>query len=89
MNNMENAKKSRPKVQVFTTPMCPFCYTLKEFLKEHNIEFEEIDVSQDEKAREEMIKKTGKMEVPAIEIDRQIVVGFDKKKISKLLKLKE
>ena len=86
---MENAKKSLPKVQVFTTPMCPFCYALKEFLKEHNIEFEEIDVSQDEKAKEEMIKKTGKMEVPAIEIDRQIVVGFDKKKIVQLLNIKE
>jgi len=93
---MENAKKSlptgrqaRPKVQVFTTPLCPFCYTLKEFLKEHNIEFEEIDVSKDEKAKEEMIKKTGKMEVPAIEIDRQIVVGFDKKKIVQLLNIKE
>jgi len=89
VNNMENAKKSRPKVQVFTTLLCPFCYTLKEFLKEHNIEFEEIDVSKDEKAKEEMIKKTGKMEVPAIEIDRQIVVGFDKKKIVQLLNIKE
>jgi len=38
--------------------MCPFCYVLKEFLREHKIEFEEIDVSKDEKAREEMIKKT-------------------------------
>ena len=86
---MENAKKSLPKVQVFTTPMCPFCYALKEFLKEHNIGFEEIDVSQDEKTREEMIKKSGKMEVPAIEIDRQIVIGFDKKKICKLLNINE
>jgi len=86
---MENAKKSLPKVQVFTTPMCPFCYALKEFLKEHNIEFEEIDVSQDEKAREEMIKKSGRLEAPVIEIDGQIVVGFDKGKIVKLLNIKE
>lgn len=86
---MEEVKKNQPKVRVFTTPMCPFCYVLKEFLREHKIEFEEIDVSKDEKAREEMIKKTGKMEVPAIEIDRQIVVGFDKKKIVQLLNIKE
>ena len=86
---MENAKKSLPKVQVFTTPMCPFCYALKEFLKEHNIEFEEIDVSQDEKAKEEMIKKTGRLEAPIIEIDGQIVVGFDKEKICKLLNINE
>ena len=76
-------------VKLFISPACPYCYTLKEFLKEHNIKFEELDVSQDEKAREEMIKKSGKMEAPIIEIDGQIVVGFDKEKIIKLLKIKE
>jgi len=76
-------------VKLFVTPGCPYCFTLKEFLKEHNIKFKEIDVSKDEKAREEMIKKTGKMEVPVVEIDGQIVVGFDKKKICKLLNIKE
>jgi len=76
-------------VKVYTTPACPYCYTLKEFLKEKGIEFEEIDVSKDEKARDEMIKKSGKLEAPIIEIDGQIVVGFDKEKICKLLKLKE
>jgi len=58
-------------------------------LREHKIEFEEIDVSKDEKAREEMIKKTGRLEAPIIEIDGQIVVGFDKEKIVKLLNIKE
>ena len=76
-------------VKLFVTPACPYCFTLKEFLKEHNIKFEEVDVSQDEKAREEMIKKSGKMEAPIIEIDGQIVVGFDKEKISQLLDIKD
>ena len=76
-------------VKIFITPACPYCFTLKEFLKEKGIEFEEIDVSKDEKARDEMIKKSGKLEAPIIEIDGQIVVGFDKEKIVKLLKLKE
>jgi len=76
-------------VKLFITPSCPYCYTLKEFLKEHNVEFEEIDVSQNEKAREEIIEKTGKMEVPVIEIDGEIVAGFDKEKIVKLLNIKE
>jgi glutaredoxin-like YruB-family protein len=65
--------------------MCPFCYVLKEFLKEKGIEFEEIDVSKDEKARDEMIKKSGRLEAPIVEIDGEIVVGFDKEKICKLL----
>ena len=78
-----------PKVRLYTTFACPFCFTLKTFLKEKGIEFEEIDVSKDEKAREEMIKKSGALEAPVIEIDGQIVVGFDKKRIVQLLKLKE
>jgi glutaredoxin len=62
---------------------------LKEFLKKHNIEFEDIDVSKDEKALKEMIKKSGQMGVPVVEIDGEIVVGFDKEKICKLLNIKE
>lgn len=79
---------AQPKTRLFTTPACPFCFTLKQFFKGHNIEFEEIDVSQDEKAREEMIKKSGQMEVPIVEIDGKIIVGFDRKKISTLLGIK-
>ncbi len=82
-------KNPKFMVKLFVTPACPYCYTLKEFLKEKGIEFEEIDVSKDEKARDEMIKKSGKLEAPVIDIDGQIVVGFDKEKIVKLLKLKE
>ena len=76
-------------VKLFVTPACPYCFTLKEFLKEHSIKFEEIDVSKDEKAREEMIKKSGKMETPIVEINGQIVVGFNKEKICKLLNIKD
>jgi len=76
-------------VKIYTSPSCPYCYTLKEFLKEKGIEFEEIDVSKDEKARDEMIKKSGRLEAPITEIDGQIVVGFDREKICKLLNIKD
>lgn len=76
-------------VKLFTTPACPFCYTLKEFLKSKNVEFEEIDVSQSEKVKDDLIKKTGKMELPVIEKDGEILVGFDKEKICKLLNIKD
>ena len=56
------------KVEVYTTPICPYCVALKEFLKENKVEFEEIDVSQDEMAAKEMIEKTGQMGVPVLEI---------------------
>ncbi len=77
------------KVKVFSTPSCPYCFTLKEFLKEHNIVFEDIDVSQNKAELDEMIKKSGQMGVPVVDIDGQIVVGFDKEKIVKLLDIKE
>ena len=76
-------------VKVYSTPTCPYCLTLKEFLKIHNVEFEDIDVSQDVKAAEEIIQRSGQMGVPVIEIDDQIVVGFDKEKISNLLGIKD
>jgi len=78
-----------PKIRIFSTPSCPYCVTLKEFLKEHGFEFEDINVATDEKAREEMIKKSQQMEVPVIEIDNQIIIGFDRKKIVQLLNIKE
>ncbi len=72
-------------VKVYSTPVCPYCVTLKEFLKEHNIEFEDIDVSSDEKARDEMVKKSGQMGVPVTDINGEVIVGFDKERISKAL----
>ncbi|MDD2913220.1 MAG: glutaredoxin family protein [Candidatus Pacebacteria bacterium] len=75
------------KILVYTTPVCPYCVTVKNFLKDNNIEFEEIDVSADEKAAEEMISKSGQMGVPVLDIGGEIVIGFDKEKISQLLGL--
>jgi glutaredoxin 3 len=76
-------------VKVFTTPACPRCFVLKQFLEEHNIDFKEIDVSQDKKALQELKEKTGKMEVPVLDINGEIVVGFDKNKIVELLGISE
>jgi len=76
-------------IKVFSTPSCPYCVTLKEFLKQNNIEFEDVDVSKNEAVLKEMVEKSGQMGVPVLDIDGQIVVGFDKKKISEILNLKE
>jgi glutaredoxin 3 len=77
------------KVRVFSTPACPYCVTLKEFLKEHGVNFEDIDVSQDKPALDEMVEKSGQMGVPVVDIDGKIIVGFDKEKIVELLNIKE
>lgn len=77
------------KVKVFSTPSCSYCVTLKEFLKNNDIEFDDIDVSEDETASTEMVKKSGQMGVPVIDIDGEIIIGFDKEKVVKLLNIKE
>lgn len=70
---------------VFSTPTCGWCRKVKEFLREKNIQFQEIDVSQDPKAAADMIRKSGQQGVPQIWIDNVPVVGFDKEKIIKLI----
>lgn len=76
-------------IRIFSTPSCPYCVTLKEFLKEHGFAFEDINVAADAQAREEMIQKSKQMGVPVIEIDGQIIIGFDRSKIVQLLNIKD
>jgi len=59
----------------------------KEFLKKNNIQFENIDVGINRDAGKEMMDKSGQMGVPVLDIDGQIIVGFDKDAISKALDL--
>ena len=73
------------KVIMYTTPSCVYCKSAKAFFKDNNITFEEKDVSADVKARDEMVKKSGMMAVPVIDVDGNVVIGFDKRKISELL----
>ena len=80
-------KKSFPKVIVYSTPTCHYCHSAKDFFKENNVPFEDIDVSKDQKAAEDMIEKSGQMGVPVIEIGGQIIVGFNKDAVKKALKL--
>lgn len=75
------------KVKIYSTPTCPYCRMAKEFFKENNIKYEDIDVSENEQAAKEMVERSGHMGVPVIDIDGKIVIGFDKEKIKKLLNI--
>jgi len=72
-------------VKVYSTSSCPYCIRLKQFLKEKNITFENIDIASDNEKKEEMIKISGQMGVPVVVIDGDVTVGFEKEKISKAL----
>lgn len=74
------------KIILFGTENCPWCVKAKDYLKEKGVQFEYIDVSQDQDAAQEMIKKSKQMSVPVLEINGTIIVGFDKEKIDEALK---
>ena len=76
------------KVTIYTTLSCAYCKMTKEFFKEHNVEYDEKDVSTDAAARDEMIAKSNQMGVPVIDVDGQLTVGFDKGRLSQLLSIK-
>ena len=75
------------KIIVYSTKTCPYCRMLKDFLKENNISFEDYDVGSNREKLEEMIKKSGQIGVPVIDIDGEIIVGFDKEEIKRKLGL--
>lgn len=77
------------KVTVYSTPTCPYCKQAKEFFNENNIEFEDIDVAEYNDAAKEMVEKSGQMGVPVIDIDGEIIVGFNKDKLKEKLDIKE
>ena len=74
-------------VKVYSTPTCPFCLRVKQYLKDNSVEFEDIDVSADQARIKEMVQKSGQMGVPVVDIEGDIVVGFDKGKIAEKLGL--
>ncbi|MBI2124076.1 MAG: glutathione S-transferase N-terminal domain-containing protein [Candidatus Wildermuthbacteria bacterium] len=76
------------KVTIYSTPYCVYCKAAKEFFQEHGVEYEEKDVAKDEEARERMIQRSGQLGVPVIEVDDEVVVGFDKKKLATLLNVR-
>lgn len=74
-------------VKVYSTSTCPWCIRAKQYLRDNNVVFEDYDVSVDQEKADEMIKKSGQMGVPVIDIEGEIIVGFDKEKIQASLGL--
>lgn len=75
------------EVKVYSTPTCPYCVMVKEYLTSKGVTFENIDVAADKAAGEEMIKISGQMGVPVIVVGNEVIAGFDKGAINKALNL--
>ena len=77
------------KVTIYSTPTCHYCNMAKEYFKENNVQYEIFDVATDAGKRKEMMEKSGQLGVPVILIDDQIVVGFNRPRLAKLLNIDE
>lgn len=75
------------KVTIYSTPNCTYCKMAKEFFKENGVEYTEHDVAADLEARKEMVDKSEQMGVPVIDIDGEVIVGFDRETFVKALGL--
>lgn len=79
---------SKP-VTIYTTQTCGYCKAAKEFMREHNVTFTEIDVGSDQDKAKEMIEKSGQMGVPVIVVgegsEEQLIIGFDQTRLTEVL----
>jgi glutaredoxin 3 len=71
-------------ITIYSTPTCHFCHLAKDFLKEHAVSFVDHNVQTDLEKRQEMIEKSGQMGVPVIDVDGEILVGFDRERLAAL-----
>lgn len=83
---MENTT-SQKRVIVFSTPTCTYCTAVKKYFREKKIKFKDVDVSRDQAAARDMVRRSGQMGVPVIDIGGKIIVGFDRPKIDRFLNL--
>ncbi len=73
-------------VSIYTTPTCSYCTMAKNYFKERGITFTEYNVAQDLRRADEMVKKSGQMGVPVLDINGRIIVGFNKPQIEQALR---
>ena len=82
-------KTQTARIVLFTTPTCSYCRAAKRYFIEKKIRFKEVDVSKDQRAAKDMVRRTGQMGVPVILINNRPIVGFDKPKINRMLGIKD
>ncbi|MGI6295280.1 MAG: glutaredoxin family protein [Armatimonadota bacterium] len=73
------------QITVYSTPTCPYCHQVKDYLKQKGLEFTDLNVASDLEARNNMVQKSGQLGVPVVEVDGQMVVGFNRAKLEELL----
>jgi glutaredoxin-like YruB-family protein len=81
----EDIKMTVKDVIVYSTPTCPYCVRVKEYLTKKGVVYRDVNVAVDRAAAHEMVQKSGQMGVPVIVVDDKVVIGFDQKELDRLL----
>ncbi len=85
--NSNKKASAQKRVVVYSTPTCPYCHKLKAYLNKHGIKYTDINVASNQQAAMEMVRKSGQRGVPQTDINGQMVIGFDTRKLSRLLNI--
>lgn len=73
-------------ITIYTTPTCSYCTLAKNYFRENKLPFVEHNVMQDQRKAEEMVRKSGQMGVPVVDVHGKIIIGFNKPEIEKALR---
>lgn len=76
-------------VKVYSIPNCPWCQKLKKYLSLNNIDFTEVNVEDDEAGRDELFALTNQLNVPVAQIEKNVVIGFNKEQLDTYLNLNQ
>ena len=82
---MPETNKNQPRVIIFSTPTCTYCNAVKRYLHDKGVRYKDVDVSRDTVAARDMVRRSGQMGVPVVDIGGKIVIGFDRPKIDRYL----
>jgi len=73
------------EINVYTTPTCPWCGKVKEYLQAKGVQYSEIDVAADASGARRLVELTGQRSVPVTVKKDQVVVGYDPEQLAKLI----
>jgi glutaredoxin 3 len=87
MNNAASTTNSSPSVTVYSADWCAFCHAAKQYLDGKGVSYTEKNIEEDPSYAQESVTKSGQMGIPVLDINGQVIVGFDRPKIDAALGL--
>jgi len=86
---MSDTADKSDKVIVYSATWCAFCHAAKDYFDKLGVTYTDKDIEKDPKNGLEAVDKSGQRGIPVIDIDGDIIIGFDRPKIDAALKEKQ